>query len=184
MLLLFSICWVCFTPAEKCLPKILQQVSQAKKSIKVQCYSFTLKELADLLIQKHKEENVQVEVISDRSQLWQRYSQVIHLIRSGIPVYIDDRVAIAHNKVIIIDDAYVLTGSYNWSQGAENRNAENIQCDKDEKIVAAYINNFYQRKQASTYVTSETIDGYLAQRKKNKETEVDIEDEPEEHKNS
>jgi phosphatidylserine/phosphatidylglycerophosphate/cardiolipin synthase-like enzyme len=31
-----------------------------------------------------------------------------------------------HNKYVIIDDEYVLTGSFNWTQQAVNLNNENL----------------------------------------------------------
>ena len=33
---------------------------------------------------------------------------------------------IMHDKLCIIDNQVVLTGSYNWSDNAENRNVENV----------------------------------------------------------
>ena len=39
---------------------------------------------------------------------------------------IDDRVAIAHNKVLVIDGKHVITGSFNFTRAAQSRNAENV----------------------------------------------------------
>ncbi|MBN8828090.1 MAG: hypothetical protein J0H68_05225 [Sphingobacteriia bacterium] len=49
---------------------------------------------------------------------------------------------IAHNKVIIIDDLYTITGSYNFSNGAEFRNAENVVIIKNNDIAKEYKNNW------------------------------------------
>jgi len=60
----------------------------------------------------------------------------------GIPVFIDDQPAIAHNKIIIVDDSIVLTGSYNWTRAAELRNAENLLIIRDKELVRQYEDNF------------------------------------------
>ena len=39
---------------------------------------------------------------------------------------IDAQHAIAHNKVMVIDGATVITGSFNFTKRAENANAENL----------------------------------------------------------
>ena len=37
-----------------------------------------------------------------------------------------DRHAIAHNKIMIIDQATIITGSFNFTKAAEEKNAENM----------------------------------------------------------
>ncbi len=41
-------------------------------------------------------------------------------------VFIDSEHAIAHNKVMVIDRETIITGSFNFSKAAEERNAENL----------------------------------------------------------
>jgi phosphatidylserine/phosphatidylglycerophosphate/cardiolipin synthase-like enzyme len=51
-------------------------------------------------------------------------------VAAGIPVYLDREHSAAHNKVMVIDEgdpaAIVITGSYNFTFAAQNRNAENL----------------------------------------------------------
>jgi len=47
-----------------------------------------------------------------------------------------------HNKFCIIDEELLITGSYNWTYYAENRNCENIIVITDHKIVSKYIEEF------------------------------------------
>ena len=71
---------------------------------------------------------------------------------------IDSEHAIAHNKVIVIDDSTVLTGSFNFSKAAEEKNAENLLIvKKSPELAQAYIANInahaahahpYQRRTA------------------------------------
>jgi phosphatidylserine/phosphatidylglycerophosphate/cardiolipin synthase-like enzyme len=46
-------------------------------------------------------------------------------LNHGIDPLIDDRVVIAHNKIMVIDDRNVITGSFNFTRAAQ-RNAENV----------------------------------------------------------
>ncbi|AIL13856.1 hypothetical protein IM40_10855 (plasmid) [Candidatus Paracaedimonas acanthamoebae] len=54
---------------------------------------------------------------------------------------------IAHNKIMIIDNDIVLSGSYNWTNAAETRNAENLLIIKDQSTVQIYIINWKKRYQ-------------------------------------
>lgn len=67
------------------------------------------------------------------------------LFNAGIPVFIDSRHAIAHNKIILIDGETILTGSFNFSNAAEQSNAENLLIlEKKPALYAAYADNFQQ----------------------------------------
>ncbi len=47
-----------------------------------------------------------------------------------------------HHKICIIDDNILITGSYNWTYYAENRNWENVVFLKDRKILEGYIKEY------------------------------------------
>ena len=49
---------------------------------------------------------------------------------------------IMHNKFAIIDNRILLTGSYNWTFSANNRNDENLMIIDDPEIIARYQNQF------------------------------------------
>jgi phosphatidylserine/phosphatidylglycerophosphate/cardiolipin synthase-like enzyme len=55
---------------------------------------------------------------------------------------IDDKHAIAHSKVMVIDSATILTGSFNFTKAAEEQNAENLLVIKDAyELVRLYETN-------------------------------------------
>ena len=60
----------------------------------------------------------------------------------GIPVKIDAKHAIAHNKVMVIDDQTVITGSFNFTKAAEEQNAENLLVIYDKVLAAKYVGNW------------------------------------------
>ena len=78
----------------------------------------------------------------DKSNQTDKYSAATFLENAGIPVLIDAEHAIAHNKVIVIDDSPVLTGSFNFSKAAKEKNAENLLVlKKAPELAQAYIAN-------------------------------------------
>jgi phosphatidylserine/phosphatidylglycerophosphate/cardiolipin synthase-like enzyme len=140
---------VFFPPKTKCLPRIIKLIDGAKKSVYLQCYSFTSKPIAIALL-KAKRRGLKVEIITDKSQIKANGSIVAQLHARKIPVFIDHRVAIAHNKTMIIDGRIVLTGSYNWTNAAEKRNAENLVIFYNHAgLVKDYTENWMERKKAS-----------------------------------
>ena len=134
-----------FSPSGSPTAAIIEAIGAAKKSIHVQAYSFTSAPIADALKQAHGR-GVNVQVILDRSQQTGRYSVMAFLRNAGIGVWIDHSHAIAHNKVIIIDGAVVVTGSFNFTRAAEDKNAENILIVRDAAIARAYLENWQRCK--------------------------------------
>src|SRR2546430_13072224 len=91
----------------------------------MQAYSFTSAPIAKALVEAHKR-GVKVLAVLDTSNETQKYSAATFLVNAGIQTLIDDQHAIAHNKVMVIDSATILTGSFNFTKAAEAKNAENL----------------------------------------------------------
>ncbi len=140
---------VFFPPVQACLPLLQNLIASAKKTIHMQAYSFTQPRIAAALIQA-AERGVEVVVILDKSQRTAKSSQYRVLKEAAIPQFFDDKPAIAHNKVIIIDGTFVITGSYNFTQAAETKNAENLLVLHSPKLASAYEHNFQTRLKQST----------------------------------
>ena len=104
---------------------IVRELGRARQRVRVQAYRFTSAPIAKALVDA-KRRGVGVTVILDSSQQTDRYSSATFLHNARVLVYIDDEHAIAHNKVILSDADTVITGSFNFSKAAEERNAENI----------------------------------------------------------
>jgi phosphatidylserine/phosphatidylglycerophosphate/cardiolipin synthase-like enzyme len=133
---------VYFSPNGGCTDAILSQINQAKTEILLQAYSFTSRPIAQALIQAQKR-GVKISAVLDKSNRRQKYSAATFLQNMGIPVFIDDRHAIAHNKIMIIDNRVVITGSFNFTMAAENKNAENLVILDDlPDLTRAYRENF------------------------------------------
>jgi len=143
---------VFFSPRGGCTDAVVSAISQAKTEILVQAYSFTSAPIAKALIDAHKH-GVHVQIILDRSQRKEKYSSADFAAHAGIPTYIDAAHAIAHNKVMIIDKAVLITGSFNFTKAAEEKNAENLLVLRSKELARTYIENWQRHKEHSVRYT-------------------------------
>lgn len=136
---------VCFSPKGRCEKLILKEIESAKKEVLVQSYAFTSLPIAKALISAHKK-GVKVKVLRDESQAKAPYSQIGFLKKNGVNVSIDHTEGLAHNKIMIIDEERVLTGSYNFTKSANTRNAENLILIHDKKMAEIFKLNWKVRQ--------------------------------------
>lgn len=139
---------VLFSPKGGCTDRIVRELNAAKKSVRVQAYSFTSAAIAKALVAAHRR-GIAVEVILDQSQETLQYSSSKFLVNSKVPVVIDSEHAIAHNKVMIIDDRIVITGSFNFTKAAEEKNAENLLVIDSPALAAKYVANYAAHRKHS-----------------------------------
>ena len=121
---------------------MIDALDHATNSILVQAYSFTSAPIAKALNDAHRR-GLQVQVILDGSQRNEKYSEADFLQNNEIPTLIDDQHAIAHNKIIVVDDYLILTGSFNFTKAAEERNAENLLVINDPTLARKYLENWH-----------------------------------------
>jgi phosphatidylserine/phosphatidylglycerophosphate/cardiolipin synthase-like enzyme len=132
---------VYFSPQGGCTAAIVNAINDAKETVLVQAYTFTSTPIAHALADAHKR-GVKVQVILDKSVRTEKYSSATFLKNAGIPIVIDDKYTIAHNKVIVIDNRMVITGSFNFTKEAEESNAENLLVIRDSALAEKYANNW------------------------------------------
>jgi len=132
---------VYFSPNGECTDAIIRELNKAQNTVLVQAYSFTSVQIAKALLDAHTR-GIRVEVILDKSQKSQSYSSATFLYNAGIPTKIDSQHSIAHNKVMIIDGETVITGSFNFTKAAEEKNAENLLIIHDKTLASLYTKNW------------------------------------------
>ena len=141
---------VYFSPHNGATAAIVREIDRARSEIRVQAYSFTSAPIAQALLKAHTR-GIRVEVILDKSQRTGKYSSSTFLMNARIPTYIDAEHAIAHNKIILIDRSVVITGSFNFTRAAEEKNAENLLIIRSAELVKPYLDNWqYHRNHSST----------------------------------
>jgi len=134
---------VYFSPHGGRTEAIVKELDAARDSVLVQAYSFTSAPIAKALVDAHRR-GLKVQVILEKSQRTERYSSATFLKNAGIPTYIDDKHAIAHNKVMVIDGGTVITGSFNFTRAAEEENAENLLIIRDPALAGKYAQNWQE----------------------------------------
>ncbi len=134
----------CFTPQENCTQILIDTIVQAKKEILIQAYSFTSPPIAKALVFA-KKQGVDVKAILDKSQFTEKHSVANFFAKNNIPLWNDNTVAIAHNKVMIIDGYITVTGSFNFTKSAQKRNSENLIIIRDHALAQSYKENWMNR---------------------------------------
>jgi len=148
IILIFTLCLsslakteVYFSLSDNPQKAIIKNINQAEAFINIAMYIFTDREIA-LPLAKAQERGVKVRVYLDQDQVDDQYSQSRFLVQKGIKVRISSNNYIMHNKFAIIDNRILLTGSYNWTFSANNRNDENLMVIDDPEIITRYQNQF------------------------------------------
>ncbi len=139
---------VCFTPAQGCAERIVAALGTARREVRVQAYGFTAAPLLAALAEA-KRRGVDVAVLLDSSDAGRHAFGANAMVRAGVPVWIDSPPGIAHNKLIIIDGELVIGGSYNYTAGAERRNAENVTFTASRAVAARFLANWQARRALS-----------------------------------
>lgn len=103
---------VAFSPHAGATDAVVAVIAEAKSSVHLAGYGFTSKPIAQALIDAHTR-GVDVDVVLDKSNATARYTEATEVSVAGVPVRLDYRYAIMHNKFLIVDGVTVETGSFN-----------------------------------------------------------------------
>lgn len=137
---------VYFSPQDKALPFILEQIEQARSNIVVMAFSFTSAPIADALVHA-VERGVRVEGVMEKRNAAGTGSVFAHLRANGVDMREDGNCYIMHHKVMIIDGEVVITGSYNFTDNAENANDENLAIIRDAAIARLFLQEYARIQQ-------------------------------------
>ena len=138
---------VLFSPEDPIQRTLIGMINNAQRNILVQAYLLTDDTIANALIRAHKR-GVNVEVLLDAQMVSNaRGSDGVRLYEAGIPVRLETRYENAHNKIMIFDhdtaNAAVVTGSYNFTYGAQRSNAENVVIIRQSPtVIKRYVDNW------------------------------------------
>jgi phosphatidylserine/phosphatidylglycerophosphate/cardiolipin synthase-like enzyme len=137
---------VYFSPKGGCMDAVVRELKKARREVLVQAYSFTADPITFSLVEA-KKRGAQVDILLDRSNEQESYSDLHILLEQGLAPLIDSSHAIAHNKIIIVDKRTLITGSYNFTNQAEHENAENLVVIKGHpELLGMYRQNFMTHK--------------------------------------
>jgi phosphatidylserine/phosphatidylglycerophosphate/cardiolipin synthase-like enzyme len=143
---------VAFPPWDNAERLVIEALDAARKEVLVQAFAFTSRGIANALIAARRR-GVDVRITADRGQTFSGdNSRIPELAAAGIPVFLEVRYAAAHNKTMVIDaagpESVVITGSFNFTWGAQHRNAENLLILRGNPELARAYHDNWQRQLA------------------------------------
>ena len=134
----FSEIKILFSPKGGIAEEIIRQIDNAQEYIDIAIYSFTYESIAGAIV-RAKRRGVKIRILMDKGQSKGKYSKYKFLLDNDIETIQDRRSGYMHNKIAIIDGRILFTGSYNWSESAEERNQENfLEFIDEEEIIKVY----------------------------------------------
>ena len=143
-----------FTPGDDIAGLIVERIARSRYSIQVQAYLFTDRRLAFALLAACRR-GIGVEVIGDAAQHETGGLPWLGMLeRAGARVFLETAHAASHNKIVIVDGGHpgaaVITGSYNFTQAAQSKNAENVVViSGNRRVTDRFVENFeYHRGQS------------------------------------
>jgi phosphatidylserine/phosphatidylglycerophosphate/cardiolipin synthase-like enzyme len=133
---------VIFTSEDPALENaIVPIVKSAAKSIRFLTFSFTDYPLADAMSQR-AQAGVDVEGVFEKFGSETEASELRTLMCRKLPVRQDGNPGFLHDKLIVVDERIVITGSMNFSTNAEKSNDENVIIIDNADIARLYLQEF------------------------------------------
>ncbi len=130
-----------FAPEDEVAGKILPVLAGAQSSIFFMVFSFTRQDFSNALLERAAD-GVNVRGVFETRQIAAGANQAWELLTIGglaSNVRQDGNPYNLHHKVFIVDEAIVVTGSFNFSGNADERNDENVVIIHNPAIAAAYL---------------------------------------------
>lgn len=116
---------VLFTPGDDCPRRIGSVLSNARQTMEICVFTITDDRISEEILNAHHR-GVHIRIVTDNDKANDPGSDVDRLARAGIAVRRDLTEYHMHHKFAVIDGRLALSGSYNWTRGAAQYNAENL----------------------------------------------------------
>ena len=128
-----------FSPVDQVMDKLVQYVQGAQHTIHFIAFTYTDQDLAAAMIERAKA-GVEVKgVIENRGA---SQGALVPLFCAKLPVQVDGNKYTMHHKVIIIDNQFVITGSFNFTKSADTANDDNVIVIHSPALAALYEEEF------------------------------------------
>jgi phosphatidylserine/phosphatidylglycerophosphate/cardiolipin synthase-like enzyme len=134
----------CYFAPEDCVEEaITRRIGAAGNEVDFLAFSFTSAPIAKAMAERISA-GVKVRGVFDKTQAKSssKYCQYKFLANLGADVRFDKNPNLMHDKIIIIDDSLVVTGSFNFSKSANTENDENVLMLHSREIAGQYKATF------------------------------------------
>jgi phosphatidylserine/phosphatidylglycerophosphate/cardiolipin synthase-like enzyme len=132
---------VLFSAEDHAVSNLIALVNDAQVNIRFLAFSFTDYPLAKAMIDRAAA-GVDVKGVYETFGSTSTGSEMKTFFCAGVPVRQDGNVSFLHDKIIIIDNSIVVTGSLNYSSNADDSNEENVVILDNPEIAALYMQEF------------------------------------------
>lgn len=132
---------VFFSPHGRCARVVSDCILHSESSVYVAAYVLSHPEISASILDAHSR-GLDVGVLVDPRQKSYKSSLAPSLALSGVPVYVDSKERIFHNKYVVIDRSITLTGSFNFTRAADLNNAENLILIRDRSVAEIFLSNW------------------------------------------
>ncbi|KAG8467816.1 hypothetical protein KFE25_006868 [Diacronema lutheri] len=155
-----------FFPSNVSFRYVLNLLGNATVSLDICVYTITDRQLVERILAAHAR-RVRVRIVTDDKKAFDQGSAVFSLAQAGIPTVVAEQEAgweppapgssangggsadgggarerHMHHKFAVVDGSVLLTGSFNWTHAAHERNCENLLVTDDAYFVARYAAEF------------------------------------------
>ena len=116
-----------FSPHGGAEALVVDTLGQARVSVHIAIYGLTSRKIEQALLDL-AQAGVRVSIKSDHVQSAGKAQGALlsRLRAAGIEVEVSRVGRLLHDKFAVVDGRWVITGSFNWTEGAERRNRENV----------------------------------------------------------
>ncbi len=124
----------------QCQPefRLAELIRGARREVHLALYDLNNPEVINALLARKNEIEIRIITETDNSSSW----GVSRLRDAGIPLKMDDRNPLMHNKFVVIDDSVVWTGSYNLTERGSFVNYDNAVVIFSPAVAANYEAEF------------------------------------------
>ncbi|NEN25351.1 DUF1669 domain-containing protein [Cryomorpha ignava] len=130
-----------FSPGQACKSAIITQLRAAISSIKICVFTISDNDISTEILSAHNR-GIGVKILTDNDKSFDRGSDIEMLHNNNVSIKIDSTEHHMHHKFCIIDKKTLLTGSYNWTRSAADRNQENILVTQNPFLVKSFLGEF------------------------------------------
>lgn len=132
---------ILFSAEDDAVDNLIALLNDAQVSIRFLAFSFTDYPMAQAMIAR-AQAGVDVQGVFETFGSSGTRSELRTLWCAGLPVRQDGNGSFLHDKVIIIDNNIVVTGSLNFSSSADEENEENVIILDNPEIAALYLQEY------------------------------------------
>ena len=119
---------------------IITNLTKAKSSVKIAVAWITNPRIFSVIEKLHQQNvGLQIVVSDDKANFIIAKDNFQSLLKSKIDIKITSFPKLMHHKFCIIDNRVLITGSYNWTRGAERNNFENIILTTEKALIDKYV---------------------------------------------